>query len=282
MSAATSPTRERLEIPVRQDLEEFGWRIGYDHKFTDDLLGYISYSRGFKSGAFDTRALAAFSGTADKPVAPEFLDAYEIGFKSTLLDGRLDFNGAFFYYDWEDLQVFDVDAAGAPAFLNVPATEIYGLEFEAKWAPSEGWFIQAGLGYLNTEITDDGNLTTVKEGSVLQNSPEWTFNGLVQKEIPIGNNTLTLQTNFSYTDEFNSSLDEASFSWVDSTFFINVRASYLFGSERQYEISVWADNITSEKTCSSIDTLGILSYQMECANPNPGMALYGASVGISF
>ncbi len=272
----------RLDIPVVQDLEELGWNLIYDHRFSDDVLGYVSYSKGFKSGAFDTRALAAFSGTADKPVKPETMFAYEAGFKSTLADGRVILNGAVFFYDWEDLQVFDVDPSGAPAFLNVPQTEIFGIDLELQWVPADTWYLQAGLGYLDAEVTDDGGLTTVQTGAVLQDSPKWTFNGLVQKEFEMGDNSLALQANFSYRDEYNSSLDETDFSWVDSSFFINARASYSFGSDQQYELSVWGENLTEERTCSEINTLGTLNYVMECSNPNPGMAFYGLTMTASF
>jgi iron complex outermembrane receptor protein len=272
----------RLDIPVVQDLEEPGWNLIYDHRFTDDFMGYVSYSKGFKSGAFDTRALAAFSGTADRPVLPEFMYAYEAGFKSTLADGQVIFNGAVFFYDWEDLQVFDVDETGAPAFLNVPQTEIFGIDLELQWVPAESWYIQAGLGYLDTEITDDGGLTTVTAGSVLTNAPELSFNALVQKEFQIGGNSLMLQADVAYRDKFNASLNEAPMSWVDSVTFLNARASYNFGSEQQYEIAVWADNITEEVSCSAIDTLGTLSYVMECSNPVPEIAFYGITFAAGF
>ncbi len=272
----------RSDIPVRQDLEETGWNLIFNYQFTDDLMGYLSASKGFKSGAFDTRALAAFSGTADKPVAPETMFAYEAGFKSTLAGGSVIFNGAMFIYNWEDLQVFDVDSLGRPAFLNVPKTEIFGADFELQWVPAETWLITAGLGYLDGVIVDDGGLTTVQSGSVMQNTPEWTLNGLVRKDFQIGDNNLSVLANFAYKDEYNSSLDEASFSWVDSTFFLNARASYLFGNDQQYELSVWADNITEERTCTEINTLGTLNYVMECANPNPGFVLYGLTFTANF
>jgi iron complex outermembrane receptor protein len=271
-----------LPIPVRQDLEETGWNLIYDHAFTDEVMGYASYSKGFKSGAFDTRALAAFSGTFDRPVLPETLFAYEVGVKSTLADGKVILNGAVFFYDWEDLQVFDVDADGNPAFLNVPQTEIVGADLELQWIPAEGWFIQAGLGFLDTEITEDGGLNTVQAGSVLTNAPELTFNGLVQKEIPIGANSLHLQIDVAYRDEFNASLDEAPFSWVDSVTFVNARAAYVFGNEQQFEFAVWADNLTEEVSCSAIDTLATLSYVMECSKPIPEMVFYGVTFQAGF
>ena len=187
-----------------------------------------------------------------------------------------------FFYDWEDLQVFDVDATGAPAFLNVPGTEIFGAEAELQWVPADTWYITGGIGYLNGEITDDGGLSTVKNGSVLQNTPKWTFNGLVQKDFPMGANELSLLANFAYKDKYNASLDETEFSWVDSTFFLNARATLAFGSNHQYQLSAWADNITEERTCAEINTLAVLNYVMECSNPNPGFVLYGLTFKADF
>ena len=270
-----------LDIPVEQNLTEFGWKVGYDHQFTDDFMGYVSYSRGFKSGAFDTRALAAFAGTADQPVAPEFLDAYEVGFKSSLLEGMVELNAALYFYQWEDRQTFDVDNLGRPAFVNIPEAEIIGAELEVKWAPGDGWYIQGGLSLIDSEITDDGGLLSIANGSPLSHTPEISFTGLFAKDIPIGANKLTLQTNFKFDDESNTSLDNDPESNLESTFILNARASYYFGSEQQYEFSLWADNITAEKVCGTDDTLDSLNYQFTCV-PNPGMVFYGATFSTQF
>ncbi len=271
----------RLDIPVTQDLDEFGWNLIYNHQLSDDVMGYASYSKGFKSGAFDTRALAAFAGTADQPVAPEFLDAFEIGAKSTLADGNVELNGAVFFYIWEDRQTFDVDNLGRPAFVNIPEAEILGAEVELRWASSEGWFVQGGIGYIDSEITDDGNLLSVTNGAPLSNAPELSINGLIVKDTPIGDNNLRLQTNFQWQDEYNSSLEDDLVSQIDSIFIINARGSYAFGDEQQYEFSLWADNLTEEETCFTISELGTLNYTYEC-QVNDGMVFYGATFVINF
>jgi len=75
------------------------WRASLDHKFTDDVLGYVSYSRGFKSGLFNQ------SSQAGDPIRPETIDAVEVGSKSEMLNGTLRLNAAAFYYEVKDLQV---------------------------------------------------------------------------------------------------------------------------------------------------------------------------------
>ncbi len=270
-----------LDIDVEQKLQEWGYKLGYDHQFNDTVMGYASISRGFKSGAFDTRALAAFAGTADEPVEPEFLDAFEVGFKSTVLDGTMEFNGALFYYLWEDRQQFDVDDLGRPAFLNIPEAEITGFDLEMKWVPAENWYISGGLTYLDSEVTDSGTLLTVVEGAQMPNTPKWSLAGLAQYDIPMGDNNLRLQANIRWNDEQYSGTAGNPEQLRESTLYLNARASYYFGTEQQYEFALWAENITAEKACGTDGTLDTLNYQFTCV-PNPGMAFYGATFVVDF
>ena len=268
--------------PVSQDLQEVGGKIGIDYRFNDDVLAYTSYSRGFKSGAFDTRALAAFAGNADRPVGPEFLDAYEIGVKSTLLDGVLELNASLFYYEWEDLQIFGVDPDGGVAFLNVPKTELSGAEIDIKWAPGAGWYIQGGVGFLDTEITDTGTLNNVVLGASLDNSPELSASGVVVKEFELNSGLFSLQVDFSYTDDAVDGLTNNPIQQHESTLFWNARASYAFGNERQYEAAIWGENLGEEKQCKGGARLnGTLSNNVGC-NINPGIAFYGVSFQVDF
>jgi len=270
-----------LSFDVEQVLEEWGGKIGLDWKFNDFSLGYISYSRGFKSGSFDTRALAAFAGTADKAVDPEFLDAFEIGVKTTLLDNTLELNAALFYYEWQDLQTFATDTNGAPAFLNIPETELIGAEIEIKWAPGKGWFVQGGIGWTDSEIIDSGGLVSAKEGAPVSNTPEFTLSGMIRKEFQLENGLLSLQTTFSYADETNSSNNDSPFQRIDSTFFVNARVSYQFGEEDQYEVALWGENLGEEKTCGQVGDEGNLSNAVTCLL-NPGMAFYGVQAEYRF
>ena len=98
---------------------------------------YGSYSRGFKSGGFDTRALAAFGGDVEKGVAPETLDAYEIGLKSELLGSTLRLNAASFYYIWNDLQTF-ATINSVPGFYNIPEAQNPRIRGGIQWAARQG------------------------------------------------------------------------------------------------------------------------------------------------
>ena len=67
------------------------------------MLSYANVSKGYKSGSIP--AVNSSTSAQIEPVTQESVLAYEVGFKSTLLDDRMRLNGAAFYYDYEDKQL---------------------------------------------------------------------------------------------------------------------------------------------------------------------------------
>jgi iron complex outermembrane receptor protein len=280
-----------LDLPgLETSLEEFGGKIGMDWKYSETGLLYASYSTGFKSGGFDTRALAAFAGSADRPVAPEFLDAYEIGVKTDLVEGRAQLNASFFYYEWEDLQSFST-IDGIPGFFNIPESELMGVEVELRWEPIEDLYVQTSVGWLDTEIIDDGGLAGIDKGHELTNSPEWTFNALAVKDIHLENGILSMQTDFRWVDEQTNARNFLNdpFQTKDALFYLNLRAAYIFGDEQQYEVALVGQNLTEERNCAQIEPLdnlftvspGDLSSTVAC-NPEEGQRTWGMSAKWAF
>ena len=268
---------------VEQDYSKTGGKIGLDYKFSDDMMGYVSYSTGFKAGAFDVRAQAVLLGTGDFPVAPEELAAYEIGWKSEFLDRRMKFNVAAFWYDWEDLQVFATVPGIGPAFLNLPESTIVGQELEWQFAPGRDWMIRLYAAHLDTEVTDVGTLgpDAATEGSPLQQAPEWTFNGGLSKGFAIGESRLTLAANARYAADQWGTMNERPSTYVDSSTFFDAQASYEFGAENRYSVTAWGENLTSEKTCFVLGDLDGFTWTNAC-QPNEGTALYGITLTARF
>lgn len=78
--------------------------VTLEYKPTEDIMGYVSWRKGFKSGGFQT--LAPPSATvAATPFLPEKVTSYELGLKSTFFDRRLLFNVAVFRSDISNQQV---------------------------------------------------------------------------------------------------------------------------------------------------------------------------------
>ena len=239
---------------IRQYTDELGHNLRVSHQATRDLLLYGSYSHGFKSGGFDTRALAAFAGTANTPVKPEYLDAVEFGFKSTWHD-QLKINGALFQYHWEDLQTFD-SADGAPAFLNIPNVQIQGAELELTWYMQEDLRLEANLGVLRSEIKNAGNLAGVDEGHDLQNTPTHSSTLLIEKSFRFSHSELRLRSDVQHIAEQVDSLnyENDAFTTKGAQTYWNAWAEYAL-DKASLSFTLWGKNLTEEKTCHQIAVL---------------------------
>ena len=70
---------------------------------------------------------------------PDTLTNYEVGWKSTLLDKHLQWNGAFYLMPWKNYQslLFDPNVCATSSFdANIGNAKIYGSETDIKWAPN--------------------------------------------------------------------------------------------------------------------------------------------------
>jgi len=107
------------------------YRIGLDHRFSNQIMGYATFNKGFKSGGYN------IGSPQTAPFQPETLNAYEVGLKSQLLDRNLRLNLAAFYYDYTNLQVTQFVNL-IQTVTNGPKARIYGLDadFEARLSSS--------------------------------------------------------------------------------------------------------------------------------------------------
>ncbi len=190
LAGGTVPKGYPEDPAIIQNWGEWTGRIGLDWQpeldFTDQTLLYAFYSRGYKGGGANppspgfateddyddfiergliTEQQLAFVKTLNilpvleltaveygKTFEPEFVNAFEIGTKNTLLDGAMIFNATAFYYDYKDYQVSQIRDRTA-VNENFDAT-MWGLEFETVFSPSRDLQIIANLGYLDTKIAD--------------------------------------------------------------------------------------------------------------------------------
>ncbi|GAB5459337.1 MAG: TonB-dependent receptor [Henriciella sp.] len=235
-----------------QALSELAYKLGADYSVSEDVLLYASYSTGFKGGAFDNRALSVLG---DQPISPEYIDAFELGLKSTLADGAIQLNAAVFHYNWEDQQLFEV-IMGAPALVNVDQTEVFGAEIDMRWQASDKIYIQGGIGLLETEVVKNTNAlltnpnSQAQLGNELQFTPSFSANLLASYSIPVGQGELTVQPSLRHQGEYFLRLDNSAASLRDALTLIDLRLGYRFGSADQYEFAVRIENVTEEKVVS--------------------------------
>jgi len=267
-----------------------GGKIGLDYRFNDDVMVYGSYSRGFRSGKYDIEFFhGPNTGFPIVDLEEETLDAYEIGIKSSLLENTLELNASFFSYTWNDQQLFDVNPLTGPTFLNVKESDLMGAEVELKWAPGDGWYVQGSVGFLDTEIKDQGDDPDgggpddlIEVGHELPNAPEFSYNLVVSKDISIASGNLQIQANVEHRDGAKTAQTTRAVTDTYEDFTsLGLRADYSWGDSEQYQVSLIGENLSGEEVCNYKLDLVAFSGTAYCL-PNDGEAMYGVSGRMSF
>ncbi len=226
------------------------FRISLDHHFTDDLMSYASYNRGYKSGGFNAGSVT------DAPFKPETLDAFELGAKSDLANRRVTVNAAGFYYNYKNIQTQYIEPSGAIGILNGAKAVIYGLDTDLSAAVTSQFKMNAGLELLHSRF-----------GSFPTNAPLSTTAGGVP--VVLGSATghqlavapkVTASLGGDYTVplpagslDMNAALDRSSgwYTEVDNRVrqdaFTEVNAALRWTSpDTRVKVSLWGNNLSNE------------------------------------
>ena len=150
---------EPIPVAYRDDSEEWKeWtgRVVLDWSVSADMLAYASYSRGYKGGGFNPPFDPVDFPSQTATFEPEFVDAWEVGVKNTLLDNTLQANFSAFFYDYEGMQTSKI--VNRTSFNENTDAEIYGLEAEFMFAPTEAWMFNASASYLHTEVVGHSSI----------------------------------------------------------------------------------------------------------------------------
>lgn len=146
-------------------------RAGIDFTPTADTLFYLSYSRGYRSGAFNGQFLFSISDFTS--VRPETLDSVEAGWKTQWLDRRLQLNGAVFHYQYKNQQIIDIRPTGQQPLINLGKSKIDGGELELVARPVPPLTVHVGIGVLDAKVQNgalaDGTINV--SGHTLPNAP---------------------------------------------------------------------------------------------------------------
>ncbi|MBW7835496.1 MAG: TonB-dependent receptor [Sphingomonadales bacterium] len=252
-------------LSLSDDWSSFTPKVSLDFQATDSVMLYASFSKGFRSGGFNSRANSDADVTS---YDPEKLDNFEIGLKSDLLDRRLRFNATAFYSNYKDMQVNVIRPVGL-SFINTidnaAKSRIKGVELEAVAEPAEGLVFNGAVGYADAEYRKLDPGVTFTIDSKLIETPKWTANVGMQYGFAVGNlGQLTLRGDYFYRsrvyhDVFNSELiAQPGYS------LINARATLLTANDA-VEIAVFGTNLTNKTYnlfgVNALTSLGIASVQ---------------------
>ena len=265
------------------ETDQWMGKIGLDYSVNDDVLLYLTYSTGFKSGGFN----GANSNTTRQlnPYDEETLDSFEVGMKATLLEGTMQLNVAAFVYDYEDKQEQDravTFVGNISGLTNIAESEIKGWEAEMHWLPTERLSIDLGISWLDTEITEFEQVDTINsawptivymDGSdqELAQSPEWQYNGTVTYEWPLSNDlVMSVAGDFSYKDDTQGLRTQV---YSEDYLVLGARVAVM-PSDGKWRAMLWSRNVNDEDYYPSAHTGGNGPYVRRMGMPR--------TVGVTF
>lgn len=111
---------------------DFIHKLNLSYDIADNALIYATWSRGFRPGGINRR------GTLP-PYLPDYLDNYEIGWKTTFADGMVRLNGAAYLQQWTDIQFSFLGANGLTEIRNAGDANIWGAEVDLTLKPTDSF-----------------------------------------------------------------------------------------------------------------------------------------------
>ncbi|MBT3993441.1 MAG: TonB-dependent receptor [Gammaproteobacteria bacterium] len=150
-------TFEAAGVPAYHEVKHDYWdpRVTLSYKATEKSMLYASASHGTRSGGINP----SLPITADPSYDPEENWTYEVGAKTTLLNGKLQINAAAFVIDWTDAQFRQILSNFLTTTANSEGLDINGFEIDFIYNPTDNLLIAGGYGYANAEFAD-GTLWT--------------------------------------------------------------------------------------------------------------------------
>ena len=290
-----------------EDFDEITGRLSIDYTTDNGNLVYASLSRGFKGGdVLGSGVVPVFGPTPytddqvevlrarTEVVAPEILDALEVGVKSSLLGGKMRLNGAVFYYIYKDQQqtVLQEDPTGQAdigisTLNNAGRSEIPGAEVEIIYTPTSSWYLQLNAGILDPTYEEFNNPVDGGadfSGNQIPLTPRRELSALARYDFEVNDGAiLAVQVDTSYKSStfFQAQNDDTfigSLLQEDSFTLWNARISYATG-DGKWVGALFARNLTEEEYFGSgfeIAPLGIVAIK-----PGP-RRYFGASLEYNF
>lgn len=298
--------RAEASLDDEATFREWTWEAGLRWFVNDRHMLYGKLAKGYKPG------LQQLDLSADppvpRPVDPELIRAWELGWKAGWLDDRLSSALTVFRYKYSDLQVpqlvnnqvFTENAAGA---------ENWGIELELTASPTDAWLLQANVGLLKARFeefcADDPAASTDFDapgctrgptapalnafnglvdnaGKDLEDAPEWKLSLFSGYAIDLGRfGTLTPVAKLTWTADYSLRPFNLPIDRVDAYTRSDVRLQWQSPSER-WSVEGYVENLEDEvvfaRTTVGPDFTGGFPASVGVLPPR----MYGIRCGVSF
>jgi iron complex outermembrane recepter protein len=256
-------------------------KVLVEYKTPNDGLAYLQFTQGFKSGVINI-------GSLNEVIDPEFVDAYEIGYKMPFLDGRASLRTAAFYYDYTDLQVGFVNEQSVVQTINAASAENMGVEIELVARFTEGltgnfsatWLDATYKEFVTGDYRDDFNQVDLS-GNNLQNAPEYTARAALDYVHPVTTTgSIIASVEAAYQDDVYFTEFNNADAFQEAYTIVNARLGYE-GGEGRWHVTGWVRNATDEFVISNNIITAPLYGSVRVGSLLPPRT-YGITLGYNF
>lgn len=291
------PIAFNIYRPLKNDWDTLTWRANVDWQPNDDTLFYLSATTGWRSGGYNL----GFFSTATPEYDEENILAYELGYKGTLLDGRMQVNTSIYLYQYDDIHTIITQAGGlfgtSTNIVNMPEAETYGWEADITYLLGDNATVGANWSYTKAEYSGSfevvdttnpdlpGSVFTAAErtftgfdGASLPKIPEWKATAWFNYTWPMADRgRVDFFTTVGWTDEyFFSAPFERDLEATPAFTRWDARVSWNSPAE-EWEVSGFINNITGELGVRQLQSLGEdWNFQRQVTTNDP--QVYGLSV----
>jgi iron complex outermembrane recepter protein len=193
--------------PLRSRIAGHKNRVNVSYKPIDGVMLYATYSEGFRPGGFN-RGQGIIPNTSplfNKFTLPYAFDTdqlknYELGWKTTLLNRHLQFNGTLYEEKWSNVQmeIFAPTLYGNNAFTaNGPDYKVRGFEGEVIYRVTEHLTLSTSFAWNHSEQVNAPQLIDISGkpvdlfptpgiGSPLAQAPPFQGNARLRYEAELG------------------------------------------------------------------------------------------------
>jgi len=261
--------------------DKWSWRLGVNYSLDDNTFLYASASNGFKSGGFigDVTTQIAL----ENPYDEETLTAYELGIKADISD-TLRWNTSAFYYDYRDI-ILAITLDGQDEFAdlfinaNVSNADIYGIETDITWLPTDNLEIRFGGTLLDTEQEKVTPVQAQIDGSELPNAPKVSANFSVRYEAEINDDYFTfLQFDGVTRSDYYAKPESLDLYKIEGYTLLNTSV-VLSPTDENWQLTVWVKNLADEEYYTYINDLSFAGAMIK----TPGTPrTYGVKFSYNF
>ena len=229
----------------------------------NDVMTYVSYGRGYKSGGTNIDRISPATG-APLIFNPETSESYEVGLKGEFLEKRLRVNMAAYRTDFDEFQANTFVGTGF-VLQNAGEIQSTGFEIDALAILNEYFSFSGGAALVDAEYESflggscirtpfgsspdqaEPNFPTVCDatGNRVDSTPEWTVYVSLIGEFEVGDGTLYSRLDVHSRDVNPSGTDNDPNKEGDAYTLTNFRVGYRF-ADGKYDLSLWAKNALDE------------------------------------